>query len=58
MKIAPLGTYPVPHGSVRMKGTAHAFRLRVGNYRVVYEIHYKQGIVMIDKINKRSRVYD
>jgi mRNA-degrading endonuclease RelE of RelBE toxin-antitoxin system len=31
-----------------------AFRIRVGNYRVVYSIDYEEGVVSIDDILLRN----
>jgi mRNA interferase RelE/StbE len=49
---------PVPHGSVRLRGTKEEiFRIRVGDYRVLYEIDDIVEIIGIIKIGKRSNVY-
>ena len=34
------------------------FRYRIGGYRCLYKYFSKRGIVLIVKIDKRSRVYD
>jgi mRNA interferase RelE/StbE len=36
--IAALEDDPRPHGSRKLVGTAHALRIRVGDYRVIYEV--------------------
>jgi mRNA interferase RelE/StbE len=34
------------------------FRYRIGKYRALYKVKDKDGIVLVAKIDKRSRVYD
>lgn len=34
------------------------FRIRVGDYRIVYEVIYEQNLIFIFDIDKRSKVYD
>jgi len=49
---------PIPHGSVRIKGTKEEiFRIRVGEYRILYEVDQGVKIIGIIKIGKRSNVY-
>lgn len=44
-------------GNVRpMVGTS-SWRLRVGDYRIVYDIHDKKLLVLIIRIKHRSQVY-
>ncbi len=33
------------------------FRVRVGDYRILYEVDYKSNIIGVVLIDKRSRVY-
>ncbi|MBV9792920.1 MAG: type II toxin-antitoxin system RelE/ParE family toxin [Actinobacteria bacterium] len=35
-----------------------AWRVRVGDYRVLYEIHESELVVLVVKIAHRSTVYD
>lgn len=47
---------PFPHGgNPKQLKSSDKFRLRVGNYRVIYEIHEKT--VIIFKIKHRKEVY-
>lgn len=48
---------PRPHGSKKLKGSEATFRIRVGDYRVVYEIHEKEVIVLIVRIRHRKDAY-
>ncbi|MBN1168067.1 MAG: type II toxin-antitoxin system RelE/ParE family toxin [Methanospirillaceae archaeon] len=58
LKIETLKEDPMPHGSVRIKGTKEEiFRIRVGEYRILYEVDHGIEIIDIIKIGKRSNVY-
>ncbi len=57
-KIELLKTEPVPHKAVSVVGEDKTFRIRIGNYRVLYEIKWDKSIILVAKIDKRSRVYD
>lgn len=35
-----------------------AFRIRVGNYRILYTVDDSKRIVVVFKVDKRERVYD
>lgn len=41
----------------RLKGTGELYRIRLGDYRIVYEIQKKRLIVVVIKIGHRSDVY-
>lgn len=58
MKIEKLKHDPISHDSKIVEGYSEKlFRVRVGDYRVLYEIDYKGNLIGIVKIDKRSRVY-
>ena len=54
--IASLAVNPRPIGYKKLKGE-HAWRIRVGNYRVIYEIYDEQVIVVVITIGHRKDVY-
>jgi len=57
--INKLAIQPIPHDAVRVEGEKEkVFRIRVGNFRVLYVVHYKEKEITVFKIDKRSRVYD
>ncbi len=56
-KIAALATNPQPHGSEKLAGYDGRYRVRQGNYRVVYEIDDDASHVTIYKIGHRREVY-
>jgi mRNA interferase RelE/StbE len=41
----------------KLKGAAQLFRIRIGDYRVVYEVEKQKLIVVVIKIGHRSDVY-
>ena len=57
-KIEGLCNEPIPHDAKSVEGYREKlFRVRVGDYRILYEVHYARKIIGIVKIDKRSRVY-
>lgn len=48
---------PLPHGCRKLKGTERHFRIRTGDYRVVYHIDNKSKIVTIYYIRYRKDAY-
>ena len=53
-----LAITPRPHGVVKMKGADHLWRVRTGVYRIVYEIHDAQIVILVLRIGHRREVYD
>jgi mRNA interferase RelE/StbE len=61
-KIAPeidkLGENPRPQGSKKLKGTEdEIWRIRIGDYRVIYHIEDEIKIVEVRKIGHRKDIY-
>jgi mRNA interferase RelE/StbE len=56
-KIEQLFEDPRPPGVKKLKGSASLFRLRVGEYRVIYEIDDRNHVVDISVIRHRSEAY-
>ncbi|MCX7045399.1 MAG: type II toxin-antitoxin system RelE/ParE family toxin [Candidatus Sumerlaeota bacterium] len=48
---------PRPAGAIKMSGCENRYRIRTGDYRVIYEIHDKRLIVVIVRIGHRRDVY-
>lgn len=48
---------PRPPNATKLRGEDHAYRIRVGNYRVVYEIHDTQLIVQVVRLGHRKDIY-
>ena len=45
---------PRPIGSVKLRGFDDAWRIREGEYRIIYEIHDDEQRVMVLKIARRN----
>lgn len=56
-KVYELANNPRPYGSIKMSGN-DSYRIRVGDYRVIYEINDKVVKVYIVKIGHRKDVYE
>ena len=55
-KIASLANSPRPVGTEKLTGT-DAYRIRVGDYRIVYGISDRMGTVVIACVSHRRDVY-
>ena len=56
-KIESLALNPRPPGAIKLTGR-EAWRIRIGNYRVIYEVIDDQLIVKVIKVGHRKDVYD
>jgi len=54
--IADLADNPRPYGYKKLKGE-DAYRIRVGNYRVIYEIEDDKIIVIVVSVGHRKDIY-
>lgn len=52
--IRSLADNPRPHGVRKIKGTERAYRIRVGDYRVVYEVYDKESLVLLLQVARRT----
>ena len=55
--IEALETDPRPAGCKKLAGSEHTYRLRIGDYRVVYDFHDATLIVWVVRIRHRRDVY-
>lgn len=55
--IGLLETEPRPVGCKKLKGR-DGYRIRIGNYRVIYEIFDKELLVDVIELGHRKDVYD
>jgi mRNA interferase RelE/StbE len=56
-KIQLLSENPRPEGVVKLKGSDHEYRIRIGDYRVRYEIKDQQLIILVLRCQHRKDVY-
>nr|CBH36708.1 conserved hypothetical protein [uncultured archaeon]CBH39648.1 conserved hypothetical protein [uncultured archaeon] len=57
-KIENLRETPITHDTKTVEGSKGLFRVRVGDYRILYEVDYRNNLIGIIKIDKRPRVYE
>jgi mRNA interferase RelE/StbE len=55
-RLQTLTTNPRPPGSLKLTGQ-DAYRLRVGDYRIIYTIHDDRLIVLVIDVGHRREVY-
>ena len=55
--ILQLKSNPRPHGSKKLVGMAGSWRIRVGDYRVLYDIADAIRIVRVYRVRHRKDVY-
>lgn len=57
-KIERLGIDPIPNDSKRVVSRKEkTFRVRVGDYRILYVVFFEVNTILISKIDRRDRVY-
>ena len=56
-EVEKLAEEPLPHGSEKLTGSERTYRIRVGDYRVVYELLRDANIVEIQRVRHRRDVY-
>ena len=56
-KIAELARDPRPMGVKKLAGADDLYRLRVGNYRVIYQVEDRIVTVTVVRIGHRREVY-
>jgi mRNA interferase RelE/StbE len=55
--ILSLSIEPRPYGSKKLSGYEHLYRVRCGDYRIIYEIMNKKVTVTILKVGHRKDIY-
>ena len=56
-KIETLAANPRPQGVEKMRGEENLYRIRTGDYRILYTIEDRKLIVLVVKIGNRRDVY-
>lgn len=52
-----LAENPRPSGAKKLQGSETVWRIRVGDYRILYEIHDRQLLAVVIEIGHRREVY-
>jgi len=56
--ISHLSSVPRPIGCKKLKGYKNSYRIRVGDYRIIYEIEDKVLRILIVAIGNRKNIYE
>lgn len=56
-RLRTLKENPRPHGVKKLAGEEDLYRIREGDYRIVYTIQDKKLIILVVKIGDRKEVY-
>lgn len=57
VKINVLASDPRPYGVKKLEGEEGLFRIRVGNYRIIYAVNDEARAVLVVRIRHRHGVY-
>ena len=55
--MAALGDSPLPDGVRKLTGSESSYRVRVGDYRVLYDVDFRNRRVRVYKILRRRDAY-
>jgi mRNA interferase RelE/StbE len=55
--IETLADNPHPTGSKKLQGKDDTWRIRVGDYRILYDIKNKELVILVVKVGHRREVY-
>lgn len=55
--IDALSDNPRPHGCLQLKGGEGELRIRVGDYRIIYEIHDHELVILVLEVGHRRSIY-
>ncbi|MBD2449446.1 type II toxin-antitoxin system RelE/ParE family toxin [Nostoc sp. FACHB-152] len=56
-KILDLAIEPRPNGVKKIKGDENSYRIRVGYYRIIYEIYDDILLITVVRVGHRSKIY-
>ncbi len=57
LKIDDLAIEPRPNGVKKLKGKDESYRIRVGDYRVIYDIYDDVLLVNVVEVDHRNKIY-
>lgn len=55
--VEELSAQPLPSGVRKLQGSLRTYRIRVGNYRVIYELYELRLMVEVVRVRHRKDVY-
>lgn len=57
-RIEQLAEDPYPQGAKKLKGETDLFRVRAGDYRIIYTVQNDRFVVLIVKVGDRRDIYE
>jgi mRNA interferase RelE/StbE len=57
LKVNALADAPRPRGAEKLEGVEALYRLRVGDYRIVYQIREQVLLILVVRVGHRRDVY-
>jgi len=55
--IRSLANNPRPHGAIKLQGSDDLYRIRKGDFRIIYKIEDEALIVTVVRVGNRKNVY-
>ena len=55
--IADLPRNPYPSGVRKLQGSEQTYRIRIGDYRVIYEVFSSRLVIQISRVRHRKDAY-
>lgn len=49
---------PRPFGCKKLSGSENTYRIRIGNYRIIYDIYEKEILIKVLKVGHRKDIYN
>jgi mRNA interferase RelE/StbE len=56
-RIEALAMDPLPRQSVKLTGAEHLYRIRAGDYRVIYAVDHQTRLVTVHYVRHRKEAY-
>ena len=56
-RIESLKTDPFPRQAIKLSDTERLYRIRVGDYRVIYKVEKKVLLILVVRVGHRREVY-
>ncbi len=55
--IDDLATNPFPQGHRKLVGSESKYRIRIGDYRVIYQVENQELVIFVIRIGHRKEIY-
>lgn len=56
-RVRELSSDPLPRGVAKLVGLEDAYRVRVGDYRILYRVYWEEKMIVVFRIALRRRAY-